>query len=46
MSAKERDSHVALEVLILIFPSLKKGGAGGGSQIHKLFLAKLSLLGN
>jgi len=45
ISAKERDSHLALEVLILIFPSLKKGGAGGGSQINKTFLGKTKSFG-
>jgi len=30
----------------MIFPSLKKGGAGGGSQINKTFPTKLSLSGN
>jgi len=30
----------------MIFPSLKKGGAGGGSQIHKTFPPKLNLLEN
>jgi len=49
MQAKEHDSQVlplAPQGLILIFPSLKKGEAGGGSQINKTFPTKLNLSGN
>jgi len=45
MSAKERDNEIAPQGLILIFPSLKKGEAGGGSQINKTFLGKTKSFG-